>query len=68
MILMMDIFPMLNLYVNLIIIFIYCGRNGFIKLKMIILFTKKAKKDFKGEQNLKYLFQLQICNEAFSFS
>ena len=33
--------------VNLIILFIYYGRNSLIKLKMIILFTKKHKKILK---------------------
>ena len=35
--------------INLIIIFIYYGRNSLIRLKMIILFTKKTQKDFKSE-------------------
>ena len=45
--LMMDIFLMINLYINLIIICIYYGRNGFINLKLIILFKKKHKKILK---------------------
>lgn len=44
--LMIDSFSIINIYANLIIIFIYYERNGFISLKMIILNVKKTKKRF----------------------